>query len=195
MLWVHPKPLRSVHVLWEILYLHIIRAFPPCHLQKWREDDEAVSDWLAARPEGSWAEPGPEPPGLPQRLMGPAGRGLRRGGRGLVGRMRGGGCCSMERGWRNLACCWRGGGWRCKEGVAGSVGRRRGGGWWTVEEVEPEVTGIWAEAEEEAAGDALEEVTWPCRKESGWGHNYLTTSLRHSHLIPVWREEISEDLN
>lgn len=70
--------------------------------------------------------------------------------------MRGGGCCSMDRGCRNLACCWRGGGWRCKEGVAGREGRRRGGGWWTEEEAEP---GIWAEAEEEAAGDAPEEVT------------------------------------
>lgn len=100
---------------------------------------------------------GPDAPGLPQRLMGAAGRGLRRGGSGLDGRMSGGGCCRVGRGCRKRACCWRGGGWRCREGVAGREGRRSGGGWWREEEPALEVTG--AEEEEEVAEDTAEEVT------------------------------------
>lgn len=106
------------------------------------EEDEAVSDWWTASPGGCWAELGPEPPGLPQRVIGAGGRGLRRGGRVFEGRMRGGGCCKVGRGCRNRACCWRGGGWRCKEGVAGREGRRRGGGWWREAEEAPDVTRI-----------------------------------------------------
>jgi len=78
--------------------------------------------------------------------MGAGGRGFRRGGMGLEGRMSGGGCCRAGRGCRKRACCWRGGGWRCREGVAGREGRKRGGGWWREEEEEddvvPDVTGI-----------------------------------------------------
>lgn len=149
--------------------------FPTAVIFQWREEDGTVSDWRVARPEGCWVELGPAPPGLPHRLIGVVGRGLRRGGSGLEGRMRGGGCWRVERGCRKRACCCRGGGWRCKEGVAGREGRRRGGGWWREEEAEPDVTVIWTEAEEEAAGDAPEEVTWPCREERGGA---MITSLQ-----------------
>lgn len=106
------------------------------------------------RPDACWVELEPDP----IRVMGAGGRGLRRGGKGLEGRIRGGGCCRVGRGCRKRACCWRGGGWRCREGVAGREGRRRGGGWCREEEA-LDVTGVGAKDEEDAAGDAPEEVT------------------------------------
>lgn len=61
------------------------------------------------------------------------GRGLRRGGMELAGRISGGGgWFSVGRGWMKRACCWSGGGWRCRAGAAGSAGRSNGGGWFKV---------------------------------------------------------------
>lgn len=61
------------------------------------------------------------------------GRGLRRGGMELAGRMSGGGgWFSVGRGWMKRACCCSGGGWRCRAGAAGSAGRSNGGGWFRV---------------------------------------------------------------
>lgn len=123
-----------------------------------------MSDWWTVRLEHCWAELRPDPAGFPLRVKGPEGRGLRRGGIG-EGRMRGGGCCSVDRGCKKRACCWSGGGWRCREGVAGREGRRRGGGWWREEEEVLDIIGVWAEDDEEAAGDAPNEVTWPCMEQ------------------------------
>lgn len=61
------------------------------------------------------------------------GLGLRRGGKELAGRMRGGGgWLRVGRGCTKRACCCRGGGCRCNAGAAGRLGRSRGGGWFSV---------------------------------------------------------------
>lgn len=93
-------------------------------------------------------------------LVGAAGRGLRRGGSGLEGRMRGGGWFRADRGCRKRACCWRGGGWRCSAGVAGREGRNKGGGWF--KDVLPLAAAMANDAT--AMGEGPEAgVTWPCK--------------------------------
>lgn len=77
------------------------------------------SVWMPMSEGGCWPLPAPS-----------TGRGLRRGGTELAGRMSGGGgWFSAGRGWMKRACCCSGGGWRCRAGAAGSAGRSNGGGW------------------------------------------------------------------